>query len=159
MLLMSRDIKFRGKSIEANEWVYGFYYEIPAPLKCIGKRDESKGYIVMERPNTVNDWGMPIQMVAVEVDKETVCQYTGLKDVNGKEVYEGDIILSPWWDDEPQEVKFHKYGFKGLDIRQKTVHGRELYEGIDDLLDSCFGEVFEIMGNIHDNPEILRGEW
>ncbi|MDU7069719.1 MAG: YopX family protein [Clostridium perfringens] len=86
-------------------------------------------------------------------------QYTGLKDVNGKEVYEGDIILSPWWDDEPQEVVFKDYGFKGRDIRQKIIYGRELYFGIDDLLNGCFGEVFEIIGNIYDNPELLRGEW
>ena len=156
---MSRDIKFRGKSIETNEWVYGFYYEIPAPLKCIGKRDEPKGYIVMERPNTVNDWGMSIQMVSVEVDKKTVGQYIGLKDDKKQEVYEGDIILSPWWDDEPQEVKFYGYGFKGRDIRQELVYEREFYEGIDELLDGCFDKVFEVIGNIHDNPELLRGEW
>ncbi|MDH2474272.1 YopX family protein [Clostridium perfringens] len=156
---MNREIKFRGKSIETNEWVYGFYYEIPAPLKCIGKRDEPKGYIVMERPNTVNDWGMPIQMVSVEVDKKTVGEYVGLEDSKRQEVYEGDIILSPWWDDEPQEVEFCGYGFKGRDIRQKIVYGRELYEGIDDLLGGCFGKVFEVIGNIHDNPELLEGEW
>ncbi|WP_394885086.1 YopX family protein [Clostridium perfringens] len=151
-----KTIKFRGKSKESNDWVYGFYYEIPAPLKCIGKQDDPKGYIVIKNPNAVNDWGMPIQMVAVEVDKETICQYTGLKDVNGKEVYEGDIILSSWWDDEPQEVVFKDYGFKGRDIRQKIIYGRELYFGIDDLLNGCFGEVFKVIGNIYENPELLK---
>ena len=150
---MSRDIKFRGKDIKTGEWVYGFYFELE-PLN-----ESKKGYIVIGTENVFSDNQIKILPVIKEVDIKTVGQYIDLKDAKGQEVYEGDIILSPWWDDEPQEVKFHKYGFKGLDIRQKIVHGRELYEGIDDLLDSCFGEVFEIMGNIHDNPEILRGEW
>ena len=149
---MSRDIKFRGKDIKTGEWVYGFYFELE-PLN-----ESKKGYIVIGTENIFSDNQIKILPVIKEVDIKTVGQYIDLKDAKGQEVYEGDIILSPWWDDEPQEVKFHKYGFKGFDIRQKTIHGRELYEGIDDLLDSCFGEVFEIMGNIHDNPELLEGE-
>ena len=146
---MNRVIKFRGKSLEHNIWVCGHYCKL-----------NNKGYIILGSENTVNNNnGGALVTFAEEVDVNTIGEYIGIKDSKGQEVYEGDIILSPWWDDEPQEVKYYDYGFKGRDIRQKIVHGRELYEGIDDLLDGCFGEVFEIVGNIHDNPEILRGEW
>lgn len=153
-----KTIKFRGKSKESNEWVYGFYYEVPAPLKCIGKRDEPKGYIVMKNPNAVNDWGMPIQMVAVEVDKETVCQYTGLKDSKGKEVYESDIIESPLWEAEPYEIVFKKYAFKARDIRKKIVCGSDLFFDLDELLMGCVGDTFEVIGNTYDNPELIGGK-
>ncbi|MGG5463505.1 YopX family protein [Clostridium sp. B9] len=153
-----RTIKFRGKSIETNEWVHGFYYEVPAPLKCVGKREEPKGYIIKERPNTVNDWGMPIQMVAIEVARNTICRYTGLKDCNGKEVYESDIIESPLWEDEPYEIVFKDYAFKARDIRKKIIHGSDLFFDIDDLLSSCAGETFKVIGDIYDNPELIGGK-
>lgn len=149
-----KTIKFRGKSKESNEWVYGFYYEVPAPLKCIGKQDDPKGYIVTKNLNAVNDWGMPIQMVAVEVDKETVCQYTGLKDSKGKEVYESDIIESPLWEAEPYEIVFKDYAFKVRDINKKIRYGSDLFFTLDDLLSGCAGDTFEVIGNTYDNPEL-----
>ncbi|MDM1010760.1 YopX family protein [Clostridium perfringens] len=149
-----KTIKFRGKSKESNEWVYGFYYEVPAPLKCIGKQDDPKGYIIMKNPNVVNDWGMPIPVVGVEVYKETVCQYTGLKDSKGKEVYESDIIESPLWEAEPYEIVFKKYAFKARDIRKKIVCGSDLFFDLDELLMGCVGDTFEVIGNTYDNPEL-----
>lgn len=146
---MSREVKFRGKSLRCNTWVYGHYCRL-----------NNTDCIILQPKFTVNDnKDEVITTMAEEIDIKTLGEYIGLEDYKGQEVYEGDVILSSWWDDEPQEVKFHKYGFKGFDIRQKIVHGRELYEGIDNLLDGCFGDVFEIMGNIHDNPELLSGEW
>ena len=146
---MNREIKFRGKSLRCDTWVCGHYCRL-----------NNTDYIILQPKSTAKDnEDESIITMAEEIDIKTLGEYIGLKDYKGQEVYEGDIILSPWWDDEPQEVKFHKYGFKGLDIRQKIVHGRELYEGIDDLLEGCFGEVFEVIGNIHDNPELLEGEW
>lgn len=149
---MSRDIDFRGKDIKTGEWVYGFYFELE-PLN-----ESKKGYIVIGTENILSDNQIKILPVIKEVDINTVGQYIDLKDAKGQEVYEGDIILSPWWDDEPQEVKYYDYGFKGRDIRQEIVYGREYYEGIDELLDGCFGKDFNTIGNIHDNPELLEGE-
>ncbi len=140
-----------------------FKFRVWEPLN---KNMHFLNFALYENKGHVNNWVLPLNhqccsdknYTIMNLNNVEIMQYTGLKDVNGKEVYEGDIILSPWWDDEPQEVVFHKYGFKVLDIRQKIVHGRELYEGIDDLLDGCFGKDFEILGNIYENPELLEGE-
>ncbi len=135
---MNRVIKFRGKSLEHNIWVYGHYCKL-----------NNRGYIILGSENTVNNNnGGALVTFAEEVDVNTIGEYIGIKDSKGQEVYEGDIILSSWWDDEPQEVKYYDYGFKGRDIRQEIVYGREYYAGIGELLDGCFGKVFEILGNI-----------
>lgn len=152
-----RTIKFRGKSIETNEWVHGFYYEVPAPLKCVGKREESKGYIIKERPNSVNDWGMLIPMVAIEVDRKTVGQYIGINDLENKEIYEDDIVT---------------YSVKGSKKINKTVmtfneeHGAYLFGIYEGVKMPCGKKTrmnkytrksvnnVKVIGNIYDNPEL-----
>ncbi|HFE9684260.1 TPA: YopX family protein [Clostridium perfringens] len=139
-----KTIKFRGKSKESNEWVYGFYYEVPAPLKCIGKQDDPKGYIIMKNPNAVNDWGMQIQMVAVEVDRKTVGQYVGINDLENKEIYEGDILEDLCKKRYPvkySEYKFDVAGFYNTGYDQPN-------DGFSE------GMIFKSIGNIYDNPEL-----
>ena len=79
-----KDIKFRGKEIDTGKWVYGGLFKEPAPPQCFEKTLEDKYWIVYPDPRYMPDWNLPYQMVRTDVDKETVGQYTELKDKKRK---------------------------------------------------------------------------
>lgn len=81
-------------------------------------------------------------------DEETAfMQYTGLKDKNGKEIYEGDIIQIPSWRKERFKVEFKAGMFRAVMGERKVS------------LATFKGEVgCEVIGNIYENPELLKEE-
>ena len=87
-----------------------------------------------------------------------VMQYTGLKDKNGKEIYEGDIVkwLRPTWDDEREEISVVKWsrrtGFSPFNGYTVVDNGNPDDNQIDHI-----DLVFEVIGNIYENPEPLKG--
>jgi len=79
---------------------------------------------------------------------ETIEQYTGLKDKNGKEIYEGDIVVNTYYDDGEM--------YKVLWVEDSVAFGME---SLDDMeLYKLPLESLEVIGNIHENPELLEGE-
>lgn len=123
---------FRGKRIDNGVWACGYLYGI-----------WEKRYIL---------WGMFNDIPGmIEVDQATICQCTGLKDKNGKLIWENDI-LSGHIDDEFPEDETRKsvvwYG-NGWCTNEP---GCDDYEELDDF-DS---ENFEVIGNMIDNPELLE---
>ena len=136
-----REILFRGKRIDNGEWVYG-------DLVHIGNKSYISYYYESALSTFINETieydGISIVGVApfIEVDPTTVGQYTGLTDKNGKKIFEGDIIFDPEMKDN-YIVEFDEGGFCAGDMFLQA------YISFDEF--SC-----EVIGNIHDNPELLE---
>lgn len=133
-----REILFHGKRKNDGEWVLGFYERTWL----------TNGEVITE----IRDVEEPFRMqVFHEVIPETVGQYTGLTDKNGKRIFEGDICRNTKTG-EVVSVKWHGT-FAGFVWSRRNDNGN--------LCD--FGELFrahdkyEVIGNIHDNPELMRG--
>lgn len=130
-----RTIKFRGKSILTDEWLYG---------DLVHSADNKRFGIL------VNDKGSYDEC---EVAPETVGQFTGLYDKNGKEIYEGDIL---YWDDNNRlyVVTFESGMFYASvkECNEGFFGGFPLHQ----LTEYDYGKC-EIVGNIHDNTELLKG--
>lgn len=137
-----REIKFRGKRIDNGEWVYGYV----AIHTIIGDETELKTVIV-QKPDKIYQYDSWI------VDPETVGQYTGLKDKNGKEIYEGDIVTA--WSQGYQATGEVKQRIDGLWLMYPAYqHGKQW--GL--CPDPKGATTVEVIGSIHENPELLEGE-
>ena len=122
-----RAIKFRGKSILTDEWFYG---------DLVHSADNKRFGILVNDKYSYDE---------CEVVPDTVGQFTGLYDCNGKEIFEGDIL-----------------DFNGLTVEVRFVRGvfAFLANGYldDELYGDCRTDLFaKVIGNVHDNPELLKG--
>ena len=137
-----REILFRGKCGYNDEWVEGFYYQ----AKLYRSDKELCHYITIPRPESD---GQPSDHIMVH--SETVGQFTGLTDKNGKKIFEGDIVLYPWNDqDKPERftIKFKDGQFVANPVKET--------EDYWDFVVGGYSKEMEIIGNIHDNPELLE---
>lgn len=139
-----REILFRGKRKDNGEWVEGSL--IIAKNFCCILQDEEKVH-PLDYPYLGNESGC-IDGYATPVVPETVGQYTGLTDKNGKKIFEGDIV---YYYMSPYHVRFIVEFFDGaFVIKSKGNHIRSpLYH---------FCPLVEVIGNIYDNPELLEAD-
>lgn len=146
-----REILFRAKRIDNGEWVEGYYiYHIKRTICPIGDsvKPEDEQHVIMQ--DGFSDWNMPRNTVVFDIDPETVCQYTGLKDKNGKRIWENDIVrIENSIDEGIGNIEFYG-GMWYVDGEPNN----SLYDIVehDDVAE------VEVIGNIFDNPELLKGE-
>ena len=141
---MSREIKFRGRRTDTKEWVYGSYFKQTA-----SQLGENVPLALARVCHCIMVYGEEY----FHVDAQSVGQYTGLKDKNGKEIYEGDII-----------------GDENIMLQVKYLCDSEhscfaLFNWVAERPnDEWWGfehytpEYMEVIGNIHENPELLEKE-
>ena len=138
---------YRGKRIDNGEWVYGFYF-------CMYHDDDRKHlhhFIIPLNVSIPKD--RPIGEIQVEVDPDTVGQcVSDLPDKNGKKIFEGDI------------VKYFRYGNHGDSrVAYVTYSCKDTAYQLSDGKTVCmnigawfYSDELEVIGNIHDNPELLE---
>ena len=132
-----REILFRGKQTDNGEWIEGAYS--PFHLN-FGEREEKPHIIIISDDEDIDGlW--------CEVIPETVGQYTGLTDKNGVRIFEGDILTIE---------------NEGVYAAIKYNESNAAFYVEDEDHEDYLGEAWEtdavIIGNIHDNPELLGGE-
>lgn len=140
-----REILFRGKRIDNGEWVYGDLRH------CKFSGEEPYTTHIVDNSNGMNN-----SVCGLEVIPETVGQFTGLTDKNGVKIFEGDIIKWKYLCNNHlvYQVVYEK-GAAGF-VTRRNVSNRD---GIDCYSDIVFvddGDMSEVIGNIHDNPELLE---
>lgn len=139
-----REILFRGKDIKGN-WHIGL-------LAHIG----NAWYILSDKAGVAT---------AFEVIPETVGQYIGIPDKNDKKIFEGDILLiKTTLESINKETRNDEYTANGVVVFNEghfELEGEGLvlctYWGLKSLFVAAHFKEYEVIGNIHDNPELLKG--
>ena len=135
-----KEILFKAKRKDNGEWIQGYYYQI-----------WQQGYIL---------WGMINNMPdMVEVNPNTLCQYTGLTDKNGEKIWENDIVKNKKrtegfdWYKVVWRKDFADFGVEPIKPKFEAKYPM----GLSDEL-TIYGRDYEVVGNVFDNPELLEVE-
>ena len=126
-----RDYKFRGKRLDNGEWVYGNLIELRNPFN----HEDSPACFIMPKEVNIADHDSIAEHEVV--DPATIGQFTGLHDKNGKEIYEGDVVY-----------------IAGLGNTEMIFPFTDLYDSLAHT--EYGGDIENVIGNIHDNPELLK---
>ena len=147
-----REILFRGKRIDNGEWIEG-YYAIQSNHACFASQLKYQHFIFKDVCLDFNLGGLQ----EFYVDPSTVGQYIGLTDKNGKKIFDGDIVRhhndNPDSGIEEKGVVFWDEKYCGW---RRTSNGA-FHHGIVDTYRLSPDCLYEVIGNIHDNPEMMKG--
>lgn len=151
---MNRKIKFRGKRANGGEWLYGYYAVHHISLTDIDRKTNQEIRIGTEVVHSIfNDKKKTEGGYWKDIYPETVGQFTGKTDKNGKEIYEGDIVRVYEKDGTFDIVV--KWGNDSMAFMACYVDGNQSpFSWFTNLLKY----ELEVIGNIFDNKELLKGE-
>lgn len=141
-----RTIKFRGKRIDTGTWVYGHYLTCPLTIENFGV-----GRLSTPNEETIHciaDLGG----VVFHVKKETISQFTGIKDCNDKDIYEGDIVLYTY---EPASGPGDTYTTKVIYNENKCSFILSDRNGLEGFfyLSNNISNSYKIIGNAYETVE------
>ncbi len=139
---MAREILFKAKRIDNEEWVEGSYLYCEKAT-TVSFRNEH--YILV-----FDGYGVAYH----EVDRDTLCQYTGLTDNNGNKIWENDIV--GFLDVSSYDNGYSEYYCTGQVKWDEETLSFEVTERLSCESYEALGEC-EVIGNIFDNPELLEG--
>lgn len=140
---MNREILFKAKRIDNGEWVEGYYQ------KRFDLDGSEQHLIFWSKSYTVWEYA--------EIDPDTLCQYTGLTDKDGKKIWENDILRGHGNDDDLAKVVFGEFNVIDVETHEKVdrVIGWHTKVIETDVLSKC---EYEVVKNAFDNPELLEVE-
>lgn len=137
-----REILFKAKRIEDDEWIEGCYAE------CNGKT-----FIGIDISISIDEFEVFCTPIIrwIEVDLETLCQFTGLCDKNGKKIWENDILMAHLDESYPEDATYEavEWGVAGWVAHEANSIDRQYIDEFD-------LEHYEVVGNIFDNKELLQ---
>lgn len=125
----------KARSLNSREFVEGYLYEHCPPLQCIVDKDyvpEKSSWFVLK--TSFADWNMPRQVDFIEIDKDTICSCTGLRDKNDKYIFEHDI------------VKMRKYGTGYMETEVYFKDGKFAVDGSNYGFKDIKSDSMEIVG-------------
>lgn len=134
-----REILFKAKRIDNGEWVEGYYQKI----YCLSDSEES----LIFHADSYKMWEY------AEIAPETLCQFTGLCDKNGKKIWENDILMAHLDESYPEDATYEtvEWGVAGFVTREANSTDRQYLNEFDT-------KHFEVVGNIFDRPGLSQEE-
>ncbi len=143
-----REILFKAKRIDNGEWVEGYLFDN-------GFDGEEKKYfiggLIIEKYNgtACDEWDIT-GIDFYEIDPETLCQFTGKTDKNGKRIWESDVV----WLVYDGKEHIYQIVWDNSELDFKATNGEENYGSNFEYLLCC--DEIKVIGNIFDNPELLQ---